>query len=101
MAEYSQCLLEQDAGFEILSPRQLSIVCFRYAPPEMRGQEEALNRLNLRLIDAIRATGRAFLSSTRLGGRVAVRFCFVNWRTTAGDVEEVVGLLRTCGAQLI
>ncbi len=101
LAEYSQRLLEQDAGFEILSPRQLSIVCFRYAPPEMRGQEEALNRLNLRLIDAIRATGRAFLSSTRLGRRVAIRFCFVNWRTTAGDVEEVVGLLRTLGRQLL
>ncbi|MBI1915179.1 MAG: hypothetical protein HYS12_10635 [Planctomycetes bacterium] len=27
-------------------------------------------------------------------------FCFVNWRTTAADVEEVVGLLRELGEQL-
>jgi hypothetical protein len=59
-----------------------------------------LDRLNLALIDAVRATGRAFLSSTRLRGRVAVRFCFVNWRTTAGDVEEVVNLLRRLGEDL-
>jgi glutamate/tyrosine decarboxylase-like PLP-dependent enzyme len=101
LAEYGQRLLEHDGTFEILSPRQLSIVCFRYVPPEMRGQDEALNRLNLQLIEAIRATGRAFLSSTRLGGRVAIRFCFVNWRTTADDVDEVVALLRTLGHQLV
>jgi glutamate/tyrosine decarboxylase-like PLP-dependent enzyme len=100
LADYSQRLLEHDAVFEILSPRQVSIVCFRFTPPELRGQDEILNDLNLRLIDALRATGRAFLSSTRLGGRVAIRFCFVNWRTTAADVEEVVGLLRTLGDEL-
>ena len=32
-------------------------------------------------------------AKTRLGERVAVRFCFVNWRTTAADVEEVMRLL--------
>jgi aromatic-L-amino-acid/L-tryptophan decarboxylase len=59
-----------------------------------------VDRLNLALIDAVRATGRAFLSSTRLRGRTAIRFCFVNWRTTAADVEEVVGLLTTLGSEL-
>jgi glutamate/tyrosine decarboxylase-like PLP-dependent enzyme len=99
LADYGQRLLQRDAMFEILCPRQLGIVCFRYAPAKLRGQDDALNRLNLRLIDAIRATGRAFLSSTRLHGRVAIRFCFTNWRTTAADVDEVVRLLRTLGDQ--
>jgi hypothetical protein len=35
-----------------------------------------------------------------LRGRVALRFCFVNWRTTAADVEEVVQLLLTLGARI-
>jgi glutamate/tyrosine decarboxylase-like PLP-dependent enzyme len=98
LAEFAQRLLEADETFEVLSPRRLSIVCFRYAPPAVRGRDpEELDRLNLQLIDALRATGRAFLSSTRLRGRVAIRFCFVNWRTTAADVEEIVGLLRELG----
>jgi aromatic-L-amino-acid/L-tryptophan decarboxylase len=75
----------------------LSIVCFRYVPASMQGgraaDEPALDQLNLALIDAVRATGRASLSSTRLRGRTAIRFCFLNWRTTAADVEEVVRLL--------
>jgi aromatic-L-amino-acid/L-tryptophan decarboxylase len=53
--------------------------------------------VNLALIEELRKTGRAFISSTRLRGRVALRFCFVNWRTTAADVEEVVRLLAACG----
>ena len=52
------------------------------------------------LVEALRQTERAFLSSTRLGGRVAVRFCFINWRTTAADVEEVVTLLVRLGGEL-
>ena len=58
------------------------------------------NWLNLALVDHLRATGRAFISSTRLGSRVAPRFCFVNWRTTSSDVEEIVRLLESLGETL-
>jgi glutamate/tyrosine decarboxylase-like PLP-dependent enzyme len=99
LAEYAQALLEQSGHFEILCPRQLSIVCFRFRAAS-HGEGERLDQLNLALIDGLRATGRAFISSTRLHGRVALRFCFVNWRTTANDVEEVVDLLTTHGRRL-
>ena len=101
LADYSQALLERDGRFEILSRRRLSIVCFRYVPPVAALDEPDLDRLNLALIDAVRATGRAFLSSTRLRGRTAIRFCFVNWRTTAADVEEVVRLLGELGDEMV
>jgi glutamate/tyrosine decarboxylase-like PLP-dependent enzyme len=104
LAELAQELLERTPAFEVLCPRQLSIVCFRYLPAPLRPGDEgagpAADRLNLALIEEVRATGRAFLSSTRLNGRVALRFCFVNWRTTAADVEEVVRLLETIGDRL-
>jgi glutamate/tyrosine decarboxylase-like PLP-dependent enzyme len=104
LADLGQALLEQARCFEILSPRRLSIVCFRYVPAGLKARddqdEQRLNELNLRLIDAVRATGRAFLSSTSLRGRVAIRFCFINWRTTTADVEEIVELVRTLGEQL-
>jgi glutamate/tyrosine decarboxylase-like PLP-dependent enzyme len=104
LADLGQALLENTGRFEILSPRQLSIVCFRYVPVGFNARsaadEQHLNKLNLRLIDAVRATERAFLSSTKLGGRVAIRFCFINWRTTTADVEEVVELLQTLGERV-
>lgn len=104
LAEYAQLLLEQSARFEILCPRQLSVVCFRYLPegfpPRSPADEERLNRINLALVRELQATGRAFLSSTLLQGRVALRFCFVNWRTTAADLEEVMLLLRQLGDRI-
>ena len=67
LAELAQALLEQEPSFEILSPTQLSIVCFRYRGlPPLRLTEDDLDRLNLRIVDELRATGRAFISSTRL-----------------------------------
>jgi glutamate/tyrosine decarboxylase-like PLP-dependent enzyme len=104
LAELSQALLERSPVFEVLSPRQLSIVCFRYVPAQLTAHgerdEQELDHLNLALVDELRATGRAFLSSTRLRGRVALRFCFVNWRTAATDVEEVLRLLTELGDKL-
>jgi glutamate/tyrosine decarboxylase-like PLP-dependent enzyme len=90
LAEYAELALTA-AGFRVVAPRQLGVVCFRHEPPGLSG--EALDRHNLAVNDAVNATGRAALSSTRVGGRATLRMCFVNWRTTAADVDEVVGLL--------
>jgi glutamate/tyrosine decarboxylase-like PLP-dependent enzyme len=98
LTELAEGLLRRAGGFEILSPRRLSVVCFRYRAPGL--DEDALDRLNFDLVEAVRSTGRAFLSSTNLRGRVALRLCFVNWRTTTADVEEVVRLAQTLGAGL-
>jgi glutamate/tyrosine decarboxylase-like PLP-dependent enzyme len=104
LAELAEGLLQLTPGFQILSPRKFSIVCFRFVPQGGPGglaaAEETLDRLNLAIVDRVRATGRAFFSSTRLHGRVALRFCFVNWRTRAADVEEVIRLVLESGAHL-
>jgi glutamate/tyrosine decarboxylase-like PLP-dependent enzyme len=100
LAELAEVLLKQEQDFEILSSPHLSIICFRFNPNRLRLNEEDLNRLNLSIIDELRATGRAFISSTRLRGQVALRFCFVNWRTTAADVEEIIQLLKEIGDRL-
>jgi hypothetical protein len=34
-------------------------------------------------------------------GKVAIRVCFVNRRTTTADVEEVVSLIRQLGGELL
>ncbi len=100
LGDLAQALLEQSPQFEVLSPRRLSVICFRYRPPDLSFRDDDLDRLNLALVEGLRETNRAFISSTRLRGRVALRFCFVNWRTTAADVEEVVRLLTEVGGRI-
>src|SRR5262249_35685743 len=105
LADYAQLLLEKSPAFRILSPRRLSVVCFQYVTPmsqSVRGyDEEPLNQLNLTIVDAARESGKAFPSSTRLNGRVALRLCFVSWRTTSSDVEVAVQLLQSLGDRLV
>ncbi|HEX3150305.1 MAG TPA: pyridoxal-dependent decarboxylase [Gemmataceae bacterium] len=97
LAEYAQARLESTGVFDILSPRRLSIVCFRYDPPDCRCD---LDVLNSRLANALRETGKAFLSSTRLRGAFALRMCFINWRTSADDVDAVIDILIRLGTDL-
>jgi glutamate/tyrosine decarboxylase-like PLP-dependent enzyme len=99
LADYADQVLRDRPDFEVVCPRQLSVVCFRYRLAAGPAGDEALDRLNLALVEDLRATGRAVISSTRLHGRVALRFCFVSWRTTGGDVDEVVQLLGSLGAR--
>ena len=91
LAHYAETALIL-AGFEILSPASLSVVCFRAG--REGADEAAVDRANLDLAEAVRRSQEAFIASTRIGGRVALRLCFVNWRTTVGDVDRVVGLMR-------
>ena len=97
LAEYAQARLESAGVFEILCPRRLSVVCFRYVPA---GGAADLDAVNERLAKALLATGRAFLSSTRLRGAFAIRMCFINWRTSAAEVDEIVELLVRLGADV-
>lgn len=95
LGRYAEAKLREE-GFDVVSGEQLGIVCFRHV---VAGQDaEGHDRLNRGLIDALRASGEGFLSSTRLGGRVAMRMCFVNWRTSAADVDRVVAALAAARA---
>jgi aromatic-L-amino-acid/L-tryptophan decarboxylase len=96
LAQYAQARLETAGCFEILCPRRLGIVCFRYVP----ASPADLDDVNTRLVTALRDTGRAFLSSTRLRGAFAIRMCFINWRTSAADVDEIVALLTRLGSEV-
>ncbi len=80
------------ADWQVLAPYPLSVVCFCYAPQRL--DDAARDRANLAIVETVNATGEAFVSSTRLEGRVAIRVAIGNERTTAADVETVWRLLR-------
>jgi aromatic-L-amino-acid decarboxylase len=103
LAELAEALVERSPVLEILSRRRLSIVCFRFVPHGATNDERIQRQwddLNLAIVDEVRRTRRVFISSTRLGDRVALRLCFVNWRTTSADVEEALALIEQAGRRL-
>jgi aromatic-L-amino-acid decarboxylase len=78
--------------FERMAPVPFGLVCFRYRPPGV-GEEE-LDRLNERLLAAVNATGRVFMTHTRLGGRYTIRLVIGQRATERRHVEEGWRLVR-------
>jgi aromatic-L-amino-acid decarboxylase len=93
LAAHAETLLRQDPVFEILSPAQLGIVCFRVHPWGM-DEPATLDRLNERINQQVNQLGRHFISSTRLDGRFSLRICILGFRTRQSDVDELISSIR-------
>jgi glutamate/tyrosine decarboxylase-like PLP-dependent enzyme len=84
--------------------QSLSITTFRYVPVDLRERigtadvEEYLNRLNQDLLTSVEQSGEAFLSKAVVGGKLALRACIVNFRTTCEDLQAVTDLCARLGA---
>ena len=104
LAQYLYSCAETHAELEPVGPRpDLSIACFRYVPPELRGDPSAeayLNRLNERLMAELQFSGRVFPSNAVINGRFAMRACIVNFRTEAVDLDALVEQAVEKGAWL-
>ena len=96
LAQTFAAFVEAEPDWELLAPHPLSVVCFRHAPPDLTG--DALDAHNARLVDAVNATGEAFISTTKLHDRLAIRVAIGNERTTENDVRAVWTLLRDAAA---
>jgi aromatic-L-amino-acid decarboxylase len=92
LAQEFAAWVDEDPDFERVAPVPFSTVCFRARP---RGvAEEELNSLNERLLEAVNASGEAYLSHTRLRGRFVLRLAIGHLRTERRHVERCWALLR-------
>jgi aromatic-L-amino-acid decarboxylase len=98
--------IENDPDFELMAPVPFSLVCFRYRPAELAAREEEpevagqLDELNLRLMNAVTHTGRAFLSHTRVNDRFTIRLNVSNLRIEDSDLDLVWEVVRREAAAL-
>jgi aromatic-L-amino-acid decarboxylase len=81
LAEHAEAVLRDRPGWEVVTPAQLAIVCFR------RDGDDALQS---RIANAMVADGFAAPSTTEVGGRVALRLCTINPRTTNDDIARTI-----------
>lgn len=87
LAELAERELRTKSGWEILSPAQMGIVCFRF------GAEDAIQG---RIVDTMLSEGYAFLTSTKIKGANCLRLCTINPRTTDAEMIETVKRLDEC-----
>lgn len=95
LARYFHRQLSALPGWELGPEPELSVVTYRYRPAG--GDADAANR---RLLQAIHADGRVFVSSTLLDGRFTLRLAVMNFRTHREHVDLLLALLARHAASL-
>jgi aromatic-L-amino-acid/L-tryptophan decarboxylase len=85
-AEYAEEIVRARKDFEVLSPAQFGVVCFRACPSDV----DDLDGLNERINARVNRTGRFLMSSTKLRGKFSLRLCTQVHRMTEGDIDEVM-----------
>lgn len=84
-------------GWEVLAPVRFSLICFRYAPPQTT--EAQRERINADIMTRVNASGRIFLSHTKLDGRYVIRLAIGNLRTERHHLAEAWALLQLAAAE--
>jgi aromatic-L-amino-acid decarboxylase len=85
LSEFTEACLRKMPGWEIVTPAQMGIVCFRY--------RSAGDTAHLRLVQTLLEDGFALITSTVLHQGTVLRTCTINPRTTQADIEATLNRL--------
>jgi aromatic-L-amino-acid decarboxylase len=78
-------LVDVHPKFERVAPVPLSVVCFRY-----KGSDDE----NKVIMERVNASGRVFIATTVLNGKLTLRLAIGNLETSWSDVQEAWDLLQ-------
>jgi aromatic-L-amino-acid decarboxylase len=95
LAQLFRSWVEADEDWEVVAPSPLSVVCFRARFP---GTPEQGDVCNERVMDAVNASGDAYLSHTRVAGRTVLRLAIGNAGTGERHVARAWALLAEAAA---
>ena len=83
--------VESSPDFELMAPVPFALVCFRACPAGV----DDLDEINLRIMESINSSGEAYLSHTKLNGKVAIRLSVGSIRVEERHLQKVWGLLKS------
>lgn len=103
-ARHVAALIGESDDLELMAPVELSIFCFRYLPPRLRGralsgdEQREVDALNETIMIQLQRDGSSYVSNATIGGRFALRGCVLNYRTTRRDMEILLEDVRAAAA---
>ena len=90
-AVWTQEEIEAKENWEIISPAQLSMVNFRFAPKDLT--EEQKDALNETITVRLNESGYAAMFTTVLKGKTVVRLCGIHPETSKEDIITTMNML--------
>jgi aromatic-L-amino-acid/L-tryptophan decarboxylase len=98
LAELAEKVLRESPCWEIVTPAQMGIVTFRYMPLSRSSAE--VDAINRQLVEDMNVDAFAVVGLAVLKGRIALRMCTINPRTTEADICETIHRLKRLGDEL-
>jgi aromatic-L-amino-acid/L-tryptophan decarboxylase len=92
--------VDADSQWRRVAPVHFSLVCFRYVPPQAHGDPRREDAINASILERVNASGRVYLSHTKLGDRYTFRLAIGNLRTERRHVAAAWRLLREAAATI-
>src|ERR1700759_2493790 len=97
-AAHLESLIRSHAQLELLAPRAMNVVCFRYLDDRL--DQATLDRINRRLVVELQESGLCIVSGTVLEGRYALRIANTNHRSRMDDFDSLVADVVLFGDRL-
>jgi aromatic-L-amino-acid/L-tryptophan decarboxylase len=98
VARYLAARVAGEVELELLAPVPLNIVCFRYRAP---GADVDSDELNAAIAADVQESGIAAPSTTRIGGKLAIRAAIFNHRTRESDADALVAAVLEHGGRRV
>lgn len=101
LAEQAEEYIAASPVLECLNSAKLGIVCCRVNPGDRSLDEKAIEDVNRTVLAHLFWDDLAFISSTMLHGKFALRLCVINHSTTWADVRATLEAIERFGKEAI
>jgi len=88
--------IRNDHRFELSASVNMGVVCFRFVGAE----KNELDELNSDIVERINASGRAYLTQTKLRGQTVMRVGLGNVLTTEEHLRKAWRLIQEVASQV-
>ena len=92
--------INESKEFEIVTPRNLNLVCFRYHPEQINDIEQ-LNKLNEDLLHKINESGKMYITHTKLNGIYTLRMVIGQTNVTEDHVKKAWKLIISTAGNMV
>ncbi len=92
--------IQATQDFQLLAPVPLATICFRYKPVGIN-DENRLNELNAELMETLNATGKLYLTHTKLDGVYTLRLVIGQTQLRETHIQEAWQMIQEVAHQLV
>ncbi len=89
--------IENDERFELSAPVVMGVVCFRF---KAGADDQKIDMVNSSVVERINASGRAYLTQTKLRGRTVMRIGLGNVLTTEQHLRNIWKLIQATATEV-